>query len=104
MPGSREWLTIVVCVSASGDKLPSQYIFTGKEFGSNYVLKCEPNAIMSMQKSGWMNQELFVDFLKHFRKCVPGGVSVENPHLLLLDGHGSHMSEEAILLARSMGL
>ena len=51
-----------------------------------------------------MNQELFVDFLKHFKKCVPGGVSVKNPHLLLLDGHGSHMSEEAILLARSMGL
>ena len=38
-----------------------------------------------------MNQELFVDFLKHFRKCVLGGVSVENPHLLLLDRHGSHM-------------
>ena len=29
---------------------------------------------------------------------------MENPHLLLLDGHGSHMNEEAILLARSMGL
>ena len=29
---------------------------------------------------------------------------MENPHLLLLDGHGAHVSEEAILLARSMGL
>ena len=56
MPGSREWLTIAVCVSASGDRIPSQYIFTSKEFCGNYVLKCEPNAIMSMQKSGWMNQ------------------------------------------------
>ena len=35
---------------------------------------------------------------------VSGGVSVENPHLSLLDVHGSHMSEEAILMARSMGL
>ena len=52
MPGSREWLTIAVCVSANGDRIPSQYIFTGKEFCGNYVLKCEPNAIMSMQKNG----------------------------------------------------
>ena len=55
MPGSREWLTIAVCVSANGDKMPSQYIFTSKEFCGNYIIKCEPNAIMSMQKSGWMN-------------------------------------------------
>jgi hypothetical protein len=93
IPGSMEWMTVVFCVSASGDKIPSHYIFTRKEFCMNYLIGCEPNARMSMQPSGWMNQEIFVEWLKHFKSCVPGGMSVENPHLLLLDGYSSHLSE-----------
>jgi hypothetical protein len=103
IPESREWTTVVVCVSVSRDKIPSHYIFTGKEFCGNYLIGCEPNARMSMQPSGWMYHEICVEWLKYFRSCVCRGVSVENLHLLLLDGHSSHLSEEAILL-RSMGL
>jgi hypothetical protein len=35
---------------------------------------------------------------------VPGGMSVENIYFLLLNKHSSHLSEEPIFLARSMGL
>lgn len=101
---SREWLTVVVCINASGCKIPSQYIFSGKEYGDNYVKNCEPGAVMSMQAHGWMTKDLFLEWLRHFRESVPGGVSTSNPHLLLLDGHCSHLDEEAIILARGMGL
>ena len=59
---------------------------------------------MNMQAYGWMIKELFLKWLRHFRESVRGGVSTSNPYLLLLDGHWSHLDEEAIILARGMGL
>ena len=67
MPGSREWLTIVVCVSASGDNILSQYIFTGKEFCGNYVLKCEPDAIMNFDNYKFKKN---FDFVNKDEACV----------------------------------
>jgi hypothetical protein len=42
--------------------------------------------------------------LQHFQNIVPRRVSLENPHLLLLDGHSSHLIEEAMMLGMHMGL
>lgn len=40
--------------------------------------------------SGWMNADIFVKFLQHFIKHT--NCSTENPALLLLDNHESHLS------------
>jgi hypothetical protein len=39
---------------------------------------------------------LFKEFLAFFRKFVLGGVSLTNQHLLVLDGHGNHVTLELI--------
>ncbi|KAF2892254.1 hypothetical protein ILUMI_13919 [Ignelater luminosus] len=44
--------------------------------------------------SGWMNEETFVMFVHHFIKYSLQ--SPDNPVLLLLDNHSSHLSVEAI--------
>jgi len=51
---------------------------------------------MAMQKRAWMIFFLFKESLIFFKKSIIGGVSCTNRHLLVLDGHGSHVTLEAI--------
>ena len=53
-------------------------------------------------KSGWMTGELFIHVLKHFIDHM--NVSLEQPAILILDNHTSHITIEAIDLARNHGL
>jgi hypothetical protein len=38
----------------------------------------------------------FQFFLSLFKRSIPIGISIINRHLLILDGHGSHVTLEAI--------
>jgi hypothetical protein len=46
---------------------------------------------------------LFKEFLPFFNRLV-SGVSFTNRHLLIMDGHGSHVTLEAIEHAKDIGL
>ena len=52
--------------------------------------------------SGWMTGDLFAETLGHFIKFMK--VSKSNPGLLLVDNHISHLSIEAIDMAKENGL
>ena len=57
-------------------------------------------SIYACHKSGWMQLEIFVQWLKYFFK--PTGATKENPVLLILDGHSTHtMNIEVIDLVRA---
>jgi hypothetical protein len=47
---------------------------------------------------------LLTEFLTFFKKSILGGVSFTNRHLLILDGHGNHVTLEAIKHAQEFGL
>ena len=50
---------------------------------------CVPNAYFGRSDSGWMNTELFYDWLKeHF---IPRTATIR-PIVLLIDGHKSHIN------------
>lgn len=52
--------------------------------------------------SGWMTKENFVKVFRHFIKY--SGASNENPCLLLLDNHQSHVNLDVIKLAKENGV
>jgi hypothetical protein len=52
----------------------------------------------------WMTTFLFKEFFSFFKKSILGGISQTNQHLLILDGHGSHVSLEAIEQAHQFRL
>lgn len=52
--------------------------------------------------SGWMTKENFVKVLLHF--ITHSGASKENPCLLLLDNHQSHVNLDIIQLAKENGV
>jgi hypothetical protein len=61
---------------------------------------------MSMQPRAWMTSYLFSTWISHFIECVQsiGGISTKNRHLLILDGHSSHVTLDIVQEARTVGL
>jgi hypothetical protein len=50
---------------------------------------------MAMQcKKTWVIIFLFKEFQSFFNKSIPSGMSLNNQHLLILDGHGNHVTLE----------
>jgi len=47
---------------------------------------------------------LFKEFFFFFNKSILGGVSFSNRHLLILDGHGNHVTLEVIKQVEDFGL
>ncbi|XP_030766209.1 uncharacterized protein LOC115890186 [Sitophilus oryzae] len=59
-------------------------------------------AIYECSTKGWMNEELFLTWVKHFKKH--SAASKENPVLLLLDNHSSHCSLATYEFCRENGI
>ncbi len=51
-----------------------------------------------------MTTFLFKEFLSFFNKSIPSQMSFNNQHLLILNGHGNHVTLEAIKKANFFGL
>ena len=106
VPNQREWLSVLVCINAAGLAIPSFYVFKGMRFRQNYIERCEPGATMSMQPRAWMTSYLFSAWISHFIESVQrmGGISTDQRHLLILDGHASHITFDVVQEAREAGL
>jgi hypothetical protein len=104
IPKSKEWLTINFVVNAAGTTLLGFYIFRGKMICDNYIQFCKPWTCMATQSKAWMITFLFKEFSFFFKRFIPSGISITNRHLLILDGHGSHVTLEAIEQAQEFGL
>jgi hypothetical protein len=51
---------------------------------------------MAMQSKAWITTFLFKEILSFFKSSIPNEISITNRHLLILDGHGSHVTLEEI--------
>jgi hypothetical protein len=59
---------------------------------------------MAIQKKVWMTTFMFQEFLIFFKTYVSIGIFEANLHLLILNGHRSHVIVKAILQAQQLGL
>ena len=90
--------TILTCVSASGHVLPPMMIFPRKQIPpANFREGAIAQTLFSNSPSGWINDDLFLQWFKFFLTNIPP----TRPVLLIMDGHGTHMSTELIELVRS---
>lgn len=92
-------VTAICCMSASGNYVPPALIFPRKRPKAELMDGCIPEATMFVSESGYVNSELFVQWLKHFKKHVR--TSAENQVLLILDNHSSHISLECVTYAKN---
>lgn len=75
-------------------------VFPRKKLDKNgyLMIGVPPDSIVIPQESGWMNSEVFLQWLQHFKRYVQP--TENNPVLLILDGHASRKELAVIEYAR----
>jgi len=68
---SRKWLILLVCINAIGTFIPHYFIFKGTYLLQDYVKLCRPSAAMNVWENGWVTNEIFCDWLNHFKLNIP---------------------------------
>jgi hypothetical protein len=84
-----ETTTVLACFNACGTYCPPTVIFKAKLLKSEWIVGSPPRSIIKVSDNGWITKEVFLDWAQSFVKCLPKDTSV--PHILLLDGHSSHI-------------
>jgi len=95
-------VTVIFAMSAAGLYVPPMMIWPHKRMADALMRVAPPGSIGAVSDSAWTDCSLFVKWLHHFisfAKC-----SQDSPSILIIDGHGSHKSLEAIDLARTHGI
>lgn len=95
-------VTTCLIIFALGYALPPVMIFPRKKF-KDHMIKGAPAGTLGLATpTGWMNAETFTETMAHFIKHA--SISTENPSLLVMDNHESHLSIEALDLAKANGV
>lgn len=89
-------------VSADGKEIPPMFIFPRKGFKSHFLNGGPVDCIEVANASRWMTESDFVTYMHHFIKHTR--VTISRPVLLLLDNHCSHLSVDALNLAKESGV
>ena len=95
-------ITVICCFNAAGTYIPPALIFPRKNMNDRLLKGAPPNSIGFASETGWINEDLFVAWLSHFIKFAKP--SLTEKHIVILDGHSSHKSLQAVNLARENGI
>lgn len=86
------FVTAAFAVNAAGNAIPPSLIFPRVKFHQHFLRDGPTGCDGDANPSGWMMEQNFVKFTKHFVSYAPE----RRPSLLLLDNHDSHLSAEAL--------
>ncbi|XP_072384418.1 uncharacterized protein [Diabrotica undecimpunctata] len=95
-------VTTCSIICAGGYALPPAMVFPRVHFKEMMIQDAPADTLGLAASSGWMNRELFPQVMEHFIKYSSG--SCNNPSLLIMDNHESHLSMETLDLAKSNGV
>ena len=88
---SKEQITTLCAISASGNIIPPMHVFAGQRFKYNPMEGCVPGSYFGKSPNGWMTTELFYGWIaNHFATQLPPRHSV----VLLVDGHSTQIDIE----------
>ena len=89
-------ITLLACGNAAGYSIPPMVVFDRKTLKLEMTTGEVPGTFYGLSESGWMDTELFEQWLKnHFLLYAPPA----RPLLLLLDGHTSHQLDVLRIVA-----
>ena len=95
-------VTAVCAMNADGLFVPPMLIWPRIRMVDTLMTGAPPGSIGAGNQKGWMDGELFPKWLSHFAAFTKA--TLENPQLVILDGHHSHKTLEAITYARQNGI
>jgi hypothetical protein len=98
--------------NAEGETSIPLFIFKGKRLSSK-LIRDDSSYLMGVQKSGWMDQDIFLKFLKRFEESIrekrgkrknEEGEDELEPVLILADQHSSRFTLESASFAEEHGI
>ncbi|KAJ6084345.1 hypothetical protein N7486_011145 [Penicillium sp. IBT 16267x] len=95
--GNREWVTIVECVSSKGIYIPPLIILKAKEHQAAWYQESalfNKGYAIARSQNGWTTDEIGLHWLKEIFKPQSKRYSTGAKRLLILDGHGSHLTAD----------
>lgn len=95
-------VTLCAIIGCTGKALPPYLIFPRKHFKDHMLKNAPVGSAGNATQSGWMQGDLFEDVLSHFVKYERP--TKENPKLILLDNHESHLNVKALDYAKKSGI
>ena len=105
-------MTCIKCISTRREALPMFFIIKGKRFMAQWIDDQRerghyPKSSQTASSSGFINKDITLEFLEHFIKNahIPQRLRRRGQHcLLLIDGHGSHLSYDFIVKCYKHGI
>jgi hypothetical protein len=99
--GSRKWITTIAAICADGSSLPPGLIYESANctIQSSWVADIKPgihDVFVASTPSGWTNNDVGLAWLEQvFDRCTKKKArNGRDWRLLILDGHGSHLTED----------
>jgi hypothetical protein len=87
----KQRVTVMLCITADGHKLPPYIILNSKTIPKNEIFP--KDVIVSAQRNGWMKVDLMEYWVKIVWERRPGALS-NPPSMLVLDVFRGHLSDE----------
>ena len=101
--GEKGRTVTVICASnAAGGYIPPMIIFPRKRMVDSLMHNAPVGAIGHCSNSGWTDVESFMKWLKYFTSIAKP--CKEKKHIIILDGHYSHKTLEAVEFSLSNGI
>jgi hypothetical protein len=101
--GSREWITLLAAICATGEALPPSLLCSSatSTLQSSWVVEIEPgkhDVFVTSTPSGWSNNDVGLAWLEQvFQRCTKKKARYGRDwRLLVVDGHGSHLTDTFI--------
>lgn len=95
-------VTVCGIINAAGNSIPPYVIFPRVNFKEYMLNGAPPGTKGDAVKSGWMNTNVFNNVLIHFQKHTR--CSVNNPVILIMDNHESHISITGLHFCKDNGI
>ncbi|CAF4340522.1 unnamed protein product [Rotaria magnacalcarata] len=95
-PGTgKSYTTVIMCTSASGEKLLPYIIYRSMKLWSTWIPKNGyPGTRYNATLSGWVDEEVFYDWFVN--RFLPAVAYIQRPLILLFDGHRAHISTRIV--------
>lgn len=97
-------VTMIAGINAVGNSIPPYFIFPRVHFRRFMLDGAPAGSEGNAQPSGYVNEDIFVDYLKHFIQHAKCSTSNPRPTLLIMDNHSAHISLAVVELAKKYGV
>jgi len=107
--GSREFISLLATISADGTALPPALIYQGDSYDlqSTWIEDFDHSsdeAFFAVSKKGWTNEELGFSWLSRIFEPFTREKAGNARHLLIVDGHSSHVNMKFINFCGDHGI